>query len=268
MKKIIERAPFFIKKVLLKLGYLRNGARMTDYIKKGNYHIYHVDGWYVPSDSLGWYVRPATLKEQTDKICFFKYKPKKGDVVMDIGAGLGEESLVASHLVGDTGKVYAIEANPTVYDILTTIISLNGLQNIAPFHVALNNENSPIVLEEDDSFLSGALQPLSSAHKKQYTVEGIRFEDFLAKQGITHIDYLKSNIEGAERYLIDALERKLPSINHLAIACHDFRWKTEGVEFFKTKQIVIDFLQKHNYEVFVQNTGIGNIDDWVYGTKV
>lgn len=240
---------------------------MTDYLNEDNYHIYKVDGWYVPSDSLGWYVSPQTITDTANAICFFNYKPQKGDTIIDIGAGLGEESLVASKLIGETGIIYAIEANPTIYKIFTRVLSLNDIQNVIPFNIALNDKNEQITLLEDDSFLSGGLQQKEDGGQKQYKVEGVRFDDFLAAQSIERIDYLKSNIEGAERYLIDALERSFPPIPNIAIACHDFRWKTEGIEFFKTKQLVIDFLKKHNYRVHVQNTGTVYIDDWVYGSK-
>jgi len=72
------------------------------------------------------------------------------------------------------------------------------------------------------------------------------------------------NIEGEERLLIIAFE-KISKVKHVAISCHDFLYKHSGNKNFKTKKSVIRFLEKRNFDVTGNKTGIDYVDDWIYG---
>ena len=45
--------------------------------------------------------------------CLYNYKLEKGDVIIDVGAGIGEETLVFSKGVGQSGKVVSISSVPS-----------------------------------------------------------------------------------------------------------------------------------------------------------
>jgi SAM-dependent methyltransferase len=45
---------------------------------------------------------------------------KTGDTVLDLGAGSGTDSFIASQLVGDDGKVWALDITPAMLDTLTS----------------------------------------------------------------------------------------------------------------------------------------------------
>ena len=50
-----------------------------------------------------------------------------GMTMLDLGAHVGFFSLIASRCVGSSGKVYAFEPQPEVYDVLVRNIKANGL---------------------------------------------------------------------------------------------------------------------------------------------
>ena len=54
------------------------------------------------------------------------YKPRNGDVVMDIGAGVGEEVLMFSREVGELGKVICVQGHPRTYSCLEKLIKYNS----------------------------------------------------------------------------------------------------------------------------------------------
>src|SRR5205823_1391670 len=58
------------------------------------------------------------------------YRPQEGDVVVDVGAGRGEDTLTFSRGVGKTGRVIAIEAHPLSFLVLKNFCKLNGLSNV------------------------------------------------------------------------------------------------------------------------------------------
>ena len=67
-----------------------------------------------------------------------KYGIKPGFTVVDYGCGTGNYLKKASELVGDKGKVYAVDVHPLSRHEVETKIAKNGLQNVS-FVLAENN---------------------------------------------------------------------------------------------------------------------------------
>ena len=260
----------FVHRVLCQLGYLRNGKLLTNLrtMHNGRFYIYTVDGFSLATQNLSWYLtRQHLLHDVLAVSCKF-YQPRPGDVVVDIGAGLGEESTIYADMVGPGGRVYALEANPVVYEVLQQVLHLNRCRNTVAFNLALSEAPEPVLIDDyPDMYLASSLQNLSATAGQQYEVQGAPLEDFCASQGLRHIDFLKVNIEGAERFLASGFASPGLHIRHVAISCHDFRFHGEGNEFFRTKELVRGFLQANGYNLTEQHTGTAYVDDWVYGTK-
>ena len=66
----------------------------------------------------------------------WEYRPTRGDTVIDVGAGIGEETVVFSRLVGAAGKVIAIEAHPETFKCLTATIEQSALANVTAHEVS------------------------------------------------------------------------------------------------------------------------------------
>jgi FkbM family methyltransferase len=266
IKKLKNRG---LQKLILKLLYKKNNLSLNEFSNYNNrFYIYKVNGKHIPSESINWYTSYEYLKKHTLDISLYKYQPGKGDVVVDVGAGLGEEAIILSDLVGAEGKVYSIEANPTVFNILKQIVALNNLKNVTALNIAVNREDAPVkIVDVDDTYMTGFVGNDHNAHTTD--VEGLRFDSFMDKYGLQKIDLLKCNIEGAERFLVDSIKKEyLPKIRNVAIACHDFRYSEDQNEFFVTKEYVKSFLKQNGFEVETQNTGIDYKDDWVYGKNL
>ena len=58
----------------------------------------------------------------SNDIFFNSYKPKKGDVCIDIGAGLGIDTRLMSRMVENEGKVFSIEATERTYKALEACV--------------------------------------------------------------------------------------------------------------------------------------------------
>jgi len=61
---------------------------------------------------------------------FLKKALFEGDAFIDVGANIGMFTLLASRLVGPTGRVVAFEPNPDVYDRLQLHIERNNIGNV------------------------------------------------------------------------------------------------------------------------------------------
>ena len=60
---------------------------------------------------------------------FLAYTPGEGDVVVDLGAGFGDEALIFSNLVGPSGRVIAVEAHPKTFACLEETVRRSGAGN-------------------------------------------------------------------------------------------------------------------------------------------
>lgn len=64
-----------------------------------------------------------------------------GDVVADFGAGSGYFSFAFAAVVGDEGKVYALDVLPSALEAITSRAKTQGVKNVVPQRVNLEREN-------------------------------------------------------------------------------------------------------------------------------
>jgi FkbM family methyltransferase len=162
--------------------------------------------------------------------------------------------------------VVAVEANPDVHQVLTDIVNLNKLPNVDVLNVALSPSLGTVTINDEvETYLSGSMQSTETA-AKGFKVEGMPLSELMKRYGIMEVDLLKVNIEGAERFLVDEIRPEIfENIRNVAISCHDFRYRKEGLEFFRTKELILNYFDRMGYQIKSQSTGIDYIDDWIYG---
>lgn len=129
---------------------------------------------------------------------YFSYRPKPGDVVVDIGAGRGEDVLAFSCSVGRTGRVFAIDAHPVSFAALRIYCEWNGLANVTALNVACVSKPGELYIETLRNWQSSHLIDAATTGTS-YAVTGSTFDALWKSCGMGRIDLLKMNIEGAER---------------------------------------------------------------------
>ena len=78
-------------------------------------------------------------------------------------------------------------------------------------------------------------------------MQGVRFDDLAAQHGIERIDFLKMNIEGAERWALPGCARALRRARFVCIAAHDFRAARGEGDEFRTLDFVKEFLAARGF---------------------
>lgn len=58
--------------------------------------------------------------------------PAAGDTAVDVGANIGDLTVPLAGVVGDAGRVYAVESNPDMFNVLCANLALNGITNTRP----------------------------------------------------------------------------------------------------------------------------------------
>jgi arsenite methyltransferase len=82
-------------------------------------------------------------------------KIKKGDVVIDLGSGAGNDCFVARHETGETGKVIGIDFTPAMIDKARTNAEVRGFNNVE-FRQG-DIENMPITSNVADVIVSNCV---------------------------------------------------------------------------------------------------------------
>ncbi len=176
------------------------------------------------------------------------YHPREGDVIIDIGAGRGEDMLAFSRAVGETGRVIAVEAHPLSFAILSSFCELNGLNNAVPLQLALMDKPGTVhIAGSESAWDEAAIQ--SSDESSGTQVRADTLDNLCKAQGVKEIAFLKMNIEGAERQALLGMETMIPRIHVICVACHDFRADWGHGEQFRTRTFVQQFLTQHGFEL-------------------
>jgi FkbM family methyltransferase len=162
--------------------------------------------------------------------------------VFDVGAGVGAETLLFSRLVGPSGTVVSLEAHPRTFERLARLCEVNRLHNVIPLQVAATDGDGTTSISDSDQYL---LNTLVGGAGDGIDVNARRLDTLAPELGVTRIDLLKMNIEGAERLAIRGLEGVIGSTRHVCISCHDFL----GGEEMRTKEDVRRFLVEHGFDV-------------------
>ena len=134
---------------------------------------------------------------------------KRGDVVLDLGAGIGDFSILASQKVGSSGKVIAIEPDQDDFALLEANILKNKCNNIIALNVGVANAEGSRTMSfrgRDYSFqvntLHNILQNLELHNK---------------------IDFVKMDIEGYEKEVISDGVDEIKCVKAISIELHDTR---------------------------------------------
>src|SRR5258705_1854231 len=91
-------------------------------------------------------------------------KIKKGDVVIDLGSGAGNDAFIARHETGDTGKVIGIDFTPAMIEKARKNAEVRGLNNVE-FRQG-DIENIPVTSNKADVIVSNCvLNLVPNKHK-------------------------------------------------------------------------------------------------------
>jgi FkbM family methyltransferase len=211
---------------------------------RDNAWIHHYRGAKIPHESLGRAAPPDVFTAEARHLLIYGYKPRPGDTVVAVGAGVGRETLLFSQLVGHRGRVVALEAHPRTYLRLASLCRVNRFENVTALQVAACDSDGTTTISDDEHYLQNTM----------LTEDGImvparRLDSLAAELGMTEIDLVTMNIEGAERLAIRGLGQILGSIRNICISCHDFLADDVGSEQLRTKALVRDFLIEHGFAV-------------------
>jgi len=152
---------------------------------------------------------------------------KEGDVVLDIGANIGYYVLIESKLVGEQGKVYAIEPVSSNLAQLQQNLKLNNCKNVEVFKLAVGDKNgkAKIYIPEKRNLSTLDKNALEGNLKSVEEIEVITVDSFLDKK--PKPNFIRMDVEGYEFYIIKGMNKTLKLNIKLFIEIHPHKMSEE-----------------------------------------
>jgi FkbM family methyltransferase len=186
------------------------------------------------------------------------FRPKEGDIVIDIGAHIGRYTIIASKRVGANGKVVAIEANPSNFEMLNRNIKVNQLTNIISLNNAVYSKETKLKLylpgeELGHTTYNTVMSDRAKNEDKFVEVSANTLDYLLQLKEITDVNWIKIDVEGAEFEVLKGAHNLLLNSRNIVLLMevhgspNDYRLKLE--EFIRSYNLKIEF------EKIYENTG-------------
>ncbi len=125
---------------------------------------------------------------------------KLGDIFWDIGAHIGFFTLIASRLVGPTGRVHSFEPHTENRKRLEQSLALNRITNVAVHSEALGYEAGPGTLRRNDSSFMWSLARESDVAEGE-PVECTTLDVTVERFGVPNM--VKVDVEGVELSVLE-----------------------------------------------------------------
>lgn len=134
---------------------------------------------------------------------FLSILDKKG-ICFDIGANIGYFSLYMSHKLPNT-EFYSFEPIEKTFDYLNKNLVINDAKNIHSYNIGLSNKKEELEMFYNPH-LSGNSSMKNLSEKDYVQKIACKFstlDDFMEENNIENIDFIKCDVEGAEKFVFE-----------------------------------------------------------------
>jgi FkbM family methyltransferase len=176
---------------------------------------------------------------------------RPGMVFLDLGANIGQYSLVASRGVGPGGQVHSFEPDPETFRWLTRNVRRNQLTNISLNQVALFDEAG-----KKELYLATPQDTGSNSFALPWTFSGetcevccTRLDEYLKARRIDRVDVVKVDVEGAELPALMGGTEILFKSKHKPLLIVEFEERRQQA-FGTSCAALAEFLTKQGYALF------------------
>ena len=195
----------------------------------------HKFKWLLSYPSLYTYLASKRKKVDYEKLLYIK-SVKKGNIIFDIGANVGNFTELFSLLSGRNGEVHCFEPIPEAL-----LKRTSHLKNVYPNKIAAGDTDSRMAMSYDSQDSEKASLSLTNCTEK-CEVKVIRLDDYVSNMNLKRIDFVKCDVEGYEFHTLKGMKCTLEAF-HPQISL-------EITVSYQTKINIINFLKSIGYNSF------------------
>lgn len=133
---------------------------------------------------------------------FIRKRLREGDNAIDVGANIGCITLQMAQLVGNTGKIIAIEADMSNFSMLKENIQLNNFKNVDAINNAVadcDNKEIKLFITRDNIGMNSMFYRDGILSKESFTIlKTITLDSILESYDLRNIILIKIDVEGME----------------------------------------------------------------------
>jgi FkbM family methyltransferase len=186
-----------------------------------------------------------------------RFTPKEGDVVIDIGAAFGFYTIIGAKRVGTKGKVVAIEANPSNFEMLNRNIKLNQLTNVISLNNAVYSKETKIKLylpgeELGHTTYNTVMSDRARTEDKFVEVSANTLDYLLQLNEITDVNWVKIDVEGAEFEVLKGASNVLSKSKDIALLI-----EVHGLDNHRP---ILEFVSSYNFKIEFEKSN--KTGDW------
>ena len=126
---------------------------------------------------------------------------KPGDTFLDCGANIGYFSVLAGDIVGPTGQVIAIDANPITYKQLERNLALNRIGRTIHCALTIEPKEMELFVPQEGGDVYSSLRKgglVCGEAIDSFRVAGRTLDEVVSSLSLGRIELMKIDIEGAE----------------------------------------------------------------------
>jgi FkbM family methyltransferase len=204
-----------------------------------------------PAVSLGWHV-----------ILFGSYEPQLREVIrkvlrpdavaIDVGANVGWHTLLMARLVGEGGRVMAVEANPSVRGRLQENLRINGFVHVEVVPCALAETERTLMFhapaaDDPDAGNGHVVADEGTPRKDVVSVPARSLDRVVADAALARVDLIKIDVEGYEWPVLQGAEQTVARFRPHIVFEFDVAYASRGGA---TAAAIADFFKRHRYRLF------------------
>lgn len=188
-----------------------------------------------------------------------------GDVCIDVGAAAGIYTAALARLVGPGGQVHSIEPLSIAHPTWRRVLRISDCPNVHEYQIALGTEPGTGVMSvprgrwmpvTGRSFLAAGSTGLGSnaefASSQDVPVSVDTFDGLMASAGISRVDFIKIDVEGAELRVLRGAERSITEYRPAILAEIEAR---HTARYDYSPDDLVDWLRERGYAMYTWQHG-------------
>ena len=180
---------------------------------------------------------------------------KKGDTFIDVGANIGYLSAIGANLVGKEGEVHGFEPVPLYFKLLSKMAKLNEKYKIFVNNYALGEKVGSAIINIPNihnigynSMVPGLIE--LNKIKEALKVKVIRLDDYIFRNKIEDISFIKIDVEGFEYPVLKGLtkffDNEMITPPHILVEVTPSAYPLLGLKLNQLERL----LSKYSYKAY------------------